>query len=129
VHDVETLLTDRPGELATMGEVLGRAGVSIESGGVWVVEGRGVGHFLFDDGDAARVAVEAAGLEVVACTEVLTLRLRQDEPGQLGAASRMMAEAGINILVQYSDHAGHLVLVVDDPAGAAEVADRWAARR
>jgi len=43
-----------------MGEALGRAGVSIEGGGAFVVNGRGIAHF-FDDGAAARRALEAAG--------------------------------------------------------------------
>ena len=111
-----------------MGETLGEAGVSVEGGGVWVVDGRGVGHFLFDDGDAARTALDGAGLEVVATTEVLTLRLRQDEPGQLGKACRMIADEGANIRVQYSDHAGNLVLVVDDPEAGRRAVECWEAR-
>ena len=52
--DLEIALDDRPGALAEMGEALGSAGVSIEGGGVFVVNGIGVAHFLFHDGDAAR---------------------------------------------------------------------------
>jgi hypothetical protein len=53
--------------LAEMGEALGRAGVSIEDGGVFA----GAAHFLFADGAAARVALERAGIRVVAEHEVL----------------------------------------------------------
>ena len=127
MHDLKILFDDRPGELARMGEILGRAGVSIEGGGVFVVGGRGVGHFLFRDGPAARDALVAGGMTVAACREVLMLRLDQEEPGQLGKISRSMADAGVNIEVQYSDHDHRLVLLVDDPHRAAEVAARWAA--
>ena len=55
-------------------------------------------------------------------------RLRQAVPGQLGQLTRLMADAGINIEVLYSDHDGKLVLVVDDAGKAGDVARRWAAR-
>jgi hypothetical protein len=125
MHDVEISLDDRPGALAEMGEALGRGGVSIEGGGAWVVNGRGVAHFLFDDGQAARAALEAAGIRVVAVREVVVQRLRQGEAGQLGKLTRRMAEAGVNIEVLYSDHDHQLVLVVDNLAAAREVAERW----
>src|SRR5262249_52404063 len=71
VKDLAIALENRPGALARMGEVLGRAGVSIEGGGAWVVGGVGVAHFLFEDGAAARRALEAAGIPVVEEREVL----------------------------------------------------------
>ncbi|MCW0374461.1 hypothetical protein [Xanthomonas sacchari] len=56
---------------------------------------------------------------------MLSLRLDQDTPGQLGLLTGMLGAAGINIAVQYSDHYGHLILVVDDPGGARAIADAW----
>ncbi|HUR79664.1 MAG TPA: amino acid-binding ACT domain-containing protein [Thermoanaerobaculia bacterium] len=109
MKDLEIALENRPGALAEMGEALGRAGVSIEGGGVF----SGVAHFLFADGEAARAALEAAGIRVVAVNDVVVQRLRQDVPGQLGAAARRMADAGVNIEVQYSDHDHNLILVVN----------------
>ena len=126
MHDLEIALDDRPGALADMGDTLGRAGVSVEGGGAWVAEGRAVGHFLFEDGAAARAALEAADIRVVAQREVLVQRLRQDVPGQLGKLTRRMAEAGVNIEVLYSDHANQLILVVDDPARGRLVSEEWA---
>ena len=105
MKDLSIALENRPAALAEMGEVLGRAGVSIEGGGVFVVNGVGVAHFLFHDGRAARTALEAAGIRVVAENEVLVQKLRQDEPGQLGKIARRMAEAGVNIRTA-SDTAG-----------------------
>jgi hypothetical protein len=126
MHDLEILMDDRPGELARMGDAVGAAGLSIEGGGVFVIEGRGVGHFLFRDGPGARDTLRAAGLTVVACREVVTLRLDQEQPGQLGKAARAMADAGVNIEVQYSDHHHQLVLLVDDRVRAEKVAREWA---
>ncbi len=123
--DLAIELKDRPGALAEMGEALGFAGVSVEGGGVFVANGVGVAHFLFTDGRAAREALENAGIRVVEENEVVTLRLRQDEPGQLGKIARRMAEAGVNIRVQYSDHDHQLILVVDDPERGREVSAQW----
>jgi len=125
LRDVSLVLPDVPGALATMGDALGRAGVNVEGGGAWVVAGRGIAHFLVDDGDAARRALEDAGIVVEAVREVLVQRLRQDQPGQLGAFCRCMAEAGVNIEVQYSDHDHRLVLVVDDIERGRVVSEGW----
>ena len=126
MQDVSIRLDNRPGALADMGEALGRAGVSIEGGGAWVAGARGVAHFLFADGAAARQALEAAGMEVLAVREVVVQRLKQALPGQLGQLTRRMADAGINIEVLYSDHDHQLILVVDDVARARAVSAAWA---
>lgn len=123
--DLTIALEHRPGALAEMGEALGRAGVSVEGGGAFVVDGRGIGHFLFADGDAARAALEQAGIEVLAQREVLVQRLRQDVPGQLGKLARRMANAGVNLEVVYSDHANQLILLVDDLVKGQAVSEAW----
>ncbi len=123
--DLTIALENRPGALAEMGDALGRAGVSIEGGGAFVVSGHGVGHFLFVDGSAARRALVAAGIRVLEARDVLVQRLNQAEPGQLGRISRRMAEAGVNIEVLYSDHDHQLILVVDDIAKGREVSEAW----
>jgi hypothetical protein len=125
MKDLAIALENRPGALAEMGEALGGAGVSVEGGGVFVVDGVGVAHFLVEDARAARAALEAAGIRVVAEHEVLVQKLRQDEPGQLGKIARRMAEAGVNIEVQYSDHDHNLILVVDDLARGRVVSEEW----
>lgn len=127
MHDLTILLAHRPGALAEMGEALGRAGLSVEGGGVWTMDGRAVAHFLFEDGPAAAAALARASITVTAVREVVLLRLKQAVPGQLGSIGRRMAEAGVNIEVQYSDHAGQLVLVVAEGqlAAARDVAQAW----
>jgi organic hydroperoxide reductase OsmC/OhrA len=123
--DLTIELDDRPGALAEMGEALGRAGVSVEGGGAWVVDGTGTAHFLFQDGKAARSALEAAGIRVLEVREVLVQRLRQDQPGQLGKLTRRMADAGVNIQTLYSDHDHQMVLTVDDLVRGGEVSTKW----
>jgi len=125
MYDLTIALEDRPGALAEMGEALGLASLSIEGGGAWVVNGEGVAHFLFEDGGAARTALESAGIRVLAAREVLVQRLDQAAPGQLGKITRRMAEAGVNIAALYSDHNHQLILVVDDLAKGRDASEAW----
>ena len=111
MKDVEILLEDRPGELARMARALGAAGISIEGGGAWSIGGQAVAHFLFAGQAPVAEVLAAAGIRVVAEREVAMLRLDQARPGQLGAATGLMAQAGLNLLAQYSDHDHRLVLV------------------
>jgi hypothetical protein len=125
MKDLAIALENRPGALAQFGEALGRAGVSVAGGGAWVVGGKGVAHFLFEDGAAARRALEAAGIHVLEERDVVVQRLKQAVPGQLGLLTRRMAEAGVNIEVLYSDHNHQLILVVDDLARGRAVSEAW----
>jgi len=125
MKDLTIALENRPGALAEMGDALGRANVSIEGGGAFVIDGQGVAHFLFTDGAATRHALEAAGIRVVAERDVLVQRLNQSQPGQLGKITRRLAEAGVNVEVLYSDHDHQLILVVDDIAKGRAVSEAW----
>lgn len=129
MYDVAIRLENKPGELARMGETLGAAGVSVEGGGGWLVDGNGYMHFLFEDGEAARTALENVGIEVLDVREVLVQKLKQEIPGQLGKIARRMADAGVNIEVIYSDHANQLILVVDDFEKGKAVSNAWMADR
>jgi hypothetical protein len=126
MHDVAIELPGRPGSLARFGEILGAAGVSLEGGGVFTVNGVGHAHFLVDDGEAARAALEQGRLGAATVRPVLIRRLKQEVPGQLGAIGRALANAGVNIEVQYSDHANRLILVVDDMEAAERATSDWA---
>ncbi len=125
MQDLTIELDHRPGALADMGEALGRAGISVEGGGAFLVGNYGVAHFLVHDGETAHRALASVGIRVTAVRDVLILRLHQDQPGQLGKISRRMAAVGINIEVQYSDHSNQLILVVDDMQKGRAVADQW----
>lgn len=126
MFDLEFDLDHRPGALADLGEAMGKAGVSFEGGGVFSRCGKAMAHFLFEDGEAARRAAEAAGIVIVALREPLIRRLKQGTPGQLGAIARVLAEADVSILTQYSDHHNRLILICDKPEAAAEATSAWA---
>ncbi|GAA0242998.1 hypothetical protein [Rhodanobacter caeni] len=127
MKDVSIRLDHQPGALASLGQALGHAGVSVEGGGAWVVGGSGHAHFLVHDADAPRAeaALAKAGIRVAAVSDVVVQRLRQDVPGQLGALCERMAAAGVNIEVLYSDHQHQLILVVDDVTRGREVSAAW----
>ncbi len=127
MQDLEVHLPDRPGALADLGQALGRAGVSLEGGGVFTHDGHAVAHYLVDDGPLALRAAIDAGLGPAAVRDVILTRLDQETPGQLGTLARRLGDAGVNVQVQYSDHAGSLVLLVadDDAEACREVVARW----
>ena len=62
MFDLEIHMSNQPGQLALMGETLGATDISVEGGGMWLVGDVGVAHFLVDDGQRARSALEAAGM-------------------------------------------------------------------
>lgn len=126
MQDVSIRLENKSGALAEMGACLGRAGISIEGGGAWITGDSSAAHFLFQDGNAARVALESVGIEVVDVRDVVVQRLKQAVAGQLGQLTHRMADAGINIEVLYSDHDHQLILVVDKPDAARAISAAWA---
>jgi hypothetical protein len=120
-----TIEFDRPGGLAAFGEALGQAGISVEGGGLFTVDGRAIAHFLVADGLAAQRVLAAAGIRVTAVREVLARRLDQAAPGQLGAITRALADAGTSVEVLYSDHDHQLILLTSDQVAAAAATRAW----
>lgn len=127
MYDIEIHMANEPGQLALMGDTLGGAGISVEGGGMFLVDGVGVAHFLVHDGAVATGALRSAGMTVVSCREVIVQRLDQDTPGQLGLFCQAMAAAEVNIEVLYSDHDHQLVVVVDDHERGQQVSQNWTA--
>jgi hypothetical protein len=116
--DITVLLDDQPGALAQIGEVLGRAGVNIE-GLCAVTSGGGQAevHVLVQDLEAALPALARSGLSVTSEQEVVVVAL-EDRPGALGAVSRRLGEAGVNITLTYLATGTRLVLAADNLAAA-----------
>lgn len=125
MQDIEILLENKPGELALMGETLGKNKISLEGGGVFQSGNVSIAHFLVEEAGRAKEELDRVEIKVVKINDVIIQKLRQDVPGQLGMFCRRMAEANVNILVQYSDHANQLILVVDDFEKGKKVSDAW----
>src|ERR1700745_1486633 len=114
MKDIEIILENKPGSLALLGETLGKNKVSLEGGGVFQQGETSIAHFLVEDAEKAKEILSAVGIKVSKINDVLIQKLKQDVPGQLGMFCRKLADAGVNILVQYSDHSNQLIVVVDD---------------
>lgn len=114
MYDIEVPAPEGAASLARIGRALGGAGVGLEGGGMWGA----TAHYLVADGRAAAAALRNAELGPVAVRPALIAELDADVPGALGRLMERLAAAGVNLLVQYSDHGNRKVLVVDDPDAA-----------
>lgn len=116
--DLTLYLDDEPGELARVGDVLGKAGVNIAglcalaSGG-----GQAEVHVLVQDPTPAFEALQGAGIEIVEEQEVIVLDV-EDRPGALGEVVRKLGTAKVNLATVYLATNTRLVLGSDDLAGA-----------
>lgn len=120
VIEFTVILHDKPGTLARLAGVLGDAGVNIEAVQGISRDGTSVIRFVPGDVNRTAAALEQSGIAYTK-REVLVVRVL-DEPGALGSVALVMANAGINIDSIYVTTRGHVVLGVDDLAGAIQVA-------
>ena len=125
MKDLEIKLENKPGALALMGQTLGSHNISLEGGGVFTNGNYSIAHFLVEEPERAKVELKKVGITVVKINEVIIQKLRQDVPGQLGLFCKAMADANVNILTQYSDHANQLILVVDDLEKGKVISAAW----
>jgi hypothetical protein len=112
--DLTVMLEDKAGELASLGETAGNAGINLAGGCGVTSGGRGEIHLLVEgDAAAAAEALHNAGVEVAAEREVLVIDVN-DQPGELGAVARRLGDAGVNIELFYLATGTRLVLGADD---------------
>lgn len=112
---------DRPGVIASIGELFGDAQVKIRAAAAFTHEGRGYLHFVVDDPDRALATLKQNGWKVTGSQEVLRVSL-DDRPGELGRYARRLADAGINITTLYTGGADagdrEIIVAVDDVTAA-----------
>jgi hypothetical protein len=117
LEEIIVTVDDRPGVLAEIGEVLGRAKVNIETLTATTFNGVGVIHLVVDDGEEAGQKLRASGFKVEATRPVLVATL-DDQPGELGRYCRKLAEGGITISAAYVARRGsgetEMIFAVDD---------------
>lgn len=117
LEEIIVTADDRPGALAEIGELLGSAGVNIETLSAYNSDGTGVVHLIVDDGDDAGEILAQNGFKVEGSRGVLTATL-DDRPGELGRYCRRLASQGITISAAYvakrSGGETELVFAVDD---------------
>jgi len=113
LKDLTIILQDRPGTLAVMGEILGKAGINIEGICAITYKGEGAVHILVEDTAGAHQALKAKGIEVKAERDVLVREIK-DQPGALGEVARKLANAGVNIELIYLSTKTRIVIGVDN---------------
>ncbi|MBI1973652.1 ACT domain-containing protein [Candidatus Micrarchaeota archaeon] len=113
-------LENKPGQLASVCEALGKNGVNITSilGGGF--NGSGIVHLVTSDPMTAERALRQAGHRVVSDDVILT-RVA-DKPGELAKVARKLAFNNVNVeaiyLLNRDRGSAELVLKVNDPKAA-----------
>jgi hypothetical protein len=116
--DLRIEADNRVGQLATLGEELGKVGVNIEGFCAAVGGGQGVLHVLVEDATAARQALEGAGYTIAAERDAVVLDGVEDRPGYLGDLARRLADSEVNIEAAYLATGTRAVFVVEDATAA-----------
>jgi hypothetical protein len=115
--DLTITVDDQPGELARIGETLGKAGINIEGLAGFTTQGQGFIHVLVKDASGARSALEEAGLKISDEADALVMDLPSegiDRPGTMGQMARKLADAGVNIQAIYLATKNRGVAVTSD---------------
>jgi hypothetical protein len=116
--DLTLYLDDQPGELARVGDLLGKAGANIAglcaltSGG-----GQAEVHILVQDPTPAFEALQRGGVKIAAEQEVLVMEI-EDRPGALGEIARRLGDAKVNLTMAYLATNTRLVVAADNLAEA-----------
>jgi len=116
--DLTLHLDDQPGELARVGDVLGKAGTNI-AGLCAVTSGGGQAevHILVEEPTCAFEALQGAGIKIASEQEVIVLDI-EDRPGALGEVARKLGKAHVNMTTAYLATNTRLVLAADNLADA-----------
>jgi hypothetical protein len=116
--DLTLYLDDEPGELARVGDALGKAGVNI--GGLCALAsggGQAEVHVLVQDATAAFEALEGVGIRIAGEQEVIVLPV-EDRPGALGEMVHKLGASKVNLQTAYLATNTRLVLGADNLADA-----------
>jgi hypothetical protein len=121
--NLTVILRDEPGQLASLGEATGAAGVNIQGLCAFTGEGRGIIHLLIADDavDRAVVALERAGMGIADRRDVLVIDVA-DQPGSLGELARQLTAAAVNIELLYTTFGGVRIVIATDDLESARVA-------
>lgn len=113
-------LDNRPGMLAGLAEAIAEKGINITSIAGASGSDTGTVALLTNDADGTRSVLDASGVTYRTCT--LVSASLEDRPGSLAAATRRIADAGVNIdaLFPTAMEGGRITLAfgVDDAEAA-----------
>jgi hypothetical protein len=111
-YDITVKLEHKPGTLADLGEVLGKAEVNIDGICGVPCKGEGLLHILVQDPELTRRVLDEAGFEIAAERQVLLVDVI-NRPGELGGIARRLADADLNVDLLYLTASMDLVIGVD----------------
>ncbi|MEA2434599.1 MAG: hypothetical protein QOG54_2056 [Actinomycetota bacterium] len=117
LEEMIVIVDDKPGALAELGELLGGAGVNIETLSASTHNGTGFVHLVVDDGEDAAELLQSTGFKVEQVRPVMTATL-DDRPGELGRFCRELTVRGVDISAAYVVKRGggetEVLFAVDD---------------
>ena len=123
--DFRIELDDAPDLLASIGGVMGDAGVNIEGLSLLTCNGRSVIHFAVEDAETAMRVLEESGIKVREVSEVVVLhkdaKRVTGKPGSFGGICRMFADNGVKITFGYPAENNRFIFGVDNIARAREL--------
>lgn len=111
VDQINLMLVDGPGVLASVAEALQKAGVNIEGSSAIKVGGVGV-RLVVDNVEAAKAAIGSMG--TMTTQKTIAVKFEENKPGMIAKAARALADAGISIENFYHAASGSLFVIVDD---------------
>ena len=125
MYDFRIELEEHPGNLASIGELLGASGVNINGLSVTNFQGRDIIHLVVDDAGPATNAFEGSGIEIFEVTEVFVLdKDRKNitgKPGNFGSICRALADHGIRVKFGYPAENNRFIFGVEDIARTREL--------
>jgi predicted amino acid-binding ACT domain protein len=117
MKDFAIELTDRPGELGRVATALSRYGVNLKAVTGLALDRHVLVRIIADDPDAARAALDGAGVRYTE-GEVVQVLL-ENRAGELATVTMKLAEAKVNLRAIYLtgivDNLVELAIVTDDP--------------
>jgi hypothetical protein len=99
MRDFSIHLTHKPGELARVANILGRAGVNLKSVAAMTFNNQGMVHLIADDVEAARNALREANVRFEE-NELATVLL-ENSAGELAEVASKLANANVNLHAVY----------------------------
>ncbi len=120
MRDFAIHVTDRPGEIARVGDSLGRKDVNIKSIAGMNFNHQGVIRIIADDVEAARTALRDSNIRFEEC-ELVTVLL-ENKAGELANIAAKLSNAGVNVNALYviglEGDLVELAIATDDPKKA-----------
>lgn len=102
---------DRPGVIASLADIISKAGINIDACAAISFNGKGVIYFTTNNPQAATDALNKAGTKFET-HELLEINV-QDKPGELAKISHSLSEAKINIHAMFMTMRKTIILEVD----------------